>query len=503
MSNRLEQFLGKTAPWILDPKRALIACISAWVVTLPLTWHHPLLAFLGFVSAFFLCLAFSIELPILESFPLPPLTVLSLGLFIRCGLGPIFLAVAGSGADGFVDVWVRYGPKAQGLWLIFFGILICLSLWRKSVIYKISESHDDQSWLVQARLNPSFSDTLKILAILLSLYFGVYLLLSFLSGALDRQGLQYVAWTRRLWRLDTPVAAFSRFKELWFFLVPLWMRLMPKYLRMIIFVELLLFFSIALLSGSRGLLFYPLLMILCGSWLVLDNTRLLRKVFIFFLVLVITLSPVLFVVRDSVEFQLSRTPIDRFQSAVKAVRQPELILSKMRWIGRDLYACHDPFLFTPENKNIPLAGSTGLASIFSLWIPRHLNPHRPIIFDGHILAKRLQRITPSHWSDFWFPCLSLPADLYRRWSLPGVVIGSLLVSLLTTFVFGLWYRFASLSGSTFRVLVYLFPVTYLQSFPYGTSTETAWYLLWEFPKYIVAMFAIGLLADKFIRSTPK
>jgi hypothetical protein len=325
------------------------------------------------------------------------------------------------------------------------------------------------------------------------------------GGAFDRDFATYRSWVLTLWRLDTPVAAFSRLRDLWLLLVPLSLLLFRGAARGFPLVLLGIFGGVALLSGSRGLLFYPLLLVLAGLWLVPAPPRLLRRLVLLAAALMLVLSPLIFVVRDSARFQGTRAldPVARLGAAAAALANPEPLLAKARWIGRDLYACHDPYLFTPAHRNRRLAGAAGLRHLLWLWVPRHLRPDRPEIFDGPRLAKELQGVPRGTWADVWFPCLSLPADLWRRWGLAGLVGGSLVVALVVNGLTALWCRGLSFSGQAFPLLLLLYPSTYLQSFPFGTVQETCWALLWELPKYLLTLWLLGLVVDRLAqRSSP-
>lgn len=498
MHSRLQQLFGPASPWLLHPQRSGLVCLSAWVFSLPLTWHHPWLALLGFIAVWTLTVALWLEAPLLQTLPLPPLTVLLIGACLRWGIGPLLLAVGGSGGDDFVEIWIRHGPPAQLLWLVLTAALLLSALPQRRAVESAALSLPHPPLLTAANNHPRLRSQLTVLAAVLSLYMAAYICLSLLSGAFDRQFETYVNWTNQLWRLDTPVAAFSRLRDLWFLLFPLWWKLLARPWRFILGAEMFAFFAAAFLSGSRGLLFYPALLLFFGLWFVLKDLRFLRRLALALAALVFVLSPLIFVVRESPSFQQAEGWTGRLESVRQTLLQPEPLLDKTRWLGRDLYACHDPYLFTPENANEPLAGSMGLGSLFYLWVPKHILPDRPVLFDGHLIAKQLQRIELSSWTDVWFPCFSLPADLMRRWSVQGVLLGSFLVAASLQILFRLWYRSISISGSTFQLLLFLLPATYLQSFPFGTVSETLWSLLWELPKYLVVIWILGISSDSYL-----
>lgn len=262
--------------------------------------------------------------------------------------------------------------------------------------------------------------------------------------------------------------------------------------------ELLAFLAAALLSGSRGLLFYPALLSLFGLWFVLTDTRRLRRLVLSFALLVLVLSPLIYVVRESSPFQNAKNWMERIDAVGLTLTQSEPLLAKASWLGRDLYACHDPYLFIPDNRSEPYAGSSGLNSLLYLWVPKHFMPNQPVIFDGHLIAKKLQYKHIPSWSSGWFPCFSLPADLMRRWSVPGLLFGSLVVATVVHVLFRIWYRSITVSGNTFQLLLTFFPATYLQSFPFGTVSETSWVLLWELPKYLFAFWVTAAVVDRWV-----
>ena len=498
MSTRLQQLLGPTSLWLLNPKRSAVICFGGWLLSLVLTWQHPWLALLGFIAVWGLTLALWLEAPLLQSLPLPPLTVLLIGLCLRWGVGPLFLSLGGSGGDPFVDIWIRYGPQAQLLWLSLTAALLFFALNQRKIIACAATKQPSSSWLNAVHESPKLHAQIKALAFILSLYMLSYILLSGVGGAFDRQDDSYAAWTQQLWRLDTPIAAFSRLRDIWFILFPLWWKVLDRSWRLFLGAQLFTFAGLAILSGSRGLLFYPTLLLVFGLWFVVIRFRLLRQLVVVVFALFLTLSPLVHVVRESNAFQSADSLSGRLSAVFISMSEPEPLLDKARWIGRDLYACHDPYLFTPENRHRQPDGFNGLHSLFYLWLPKHFLPNQPVIFDGHLIAKQLQYGSIPVWSVNWFPCFSLPADLMRRWSLSGVFLGSTVVAAFVQYLIWLWYRTARISGSTFQLLILLLPATYLQSFPFGTVSETAWALLWELPKYLVVLWILGAFVDRYL-----
>lgn len=495
---RLAALLGQGDRWLLSPGRSALLGLGLWALTLPLARERWPMAGLAMVAFWLLLQTVRLEAPLLERLPFPPLTVLVLGMALRWGLGPLLMALSGSGKDPFLAVWVRHGVASQLLWLALTAAIVLVAQLQRGRIGRLAASLPPGPLAEAFRAPGPARRRLGWMALLLGLYMLLYVVLSLLSGAFDRDFATYVGWVHTLWRLDTPVAALSRLRDLWLVLVPLSLAVFRGPGRWLPAALLVVFVGVALLSGSRGLLFYPLLLLLAGLWLLPISPRLLRQLALVAAAVMLTLSPLIFVVRDSASFQgtAALDPVARLGAAVTALRDPEPLLAKARWIGRDLYACHDPFLFTPAQRRAAPAGGAGLGHLVWLWVPRHLRPDRPEIFDGPRLAKALQGVPRGTWADVWFPCLSLPADLWRRWGLAGLLGGSLVVAVAVNALAALWYRSVAALGGAFPLLLLLFPSSYLQAFPFGTVQETCWALLWELPKYLLVLWLLGVLVDR-------
>ncbi|MEB3333647.1 MAG: hypothetical protein VKP70_01535 [Cyanobacteriota bacterium] len=495
---RLAALLGRGEGWLLSPGRSALIGLALWLALLPLVRERWAMAGLAVVAFWLLCQTVRVEAPLLERVPFPPLTVLVLGMVMRWGLGPLLMAFSGSGNDPFLAVWVEHGPAIQLLWLTLTASIVLVAQLQRERIARVAASLPPAPLAEWFRQRGSTRRRLGWIALLLGVYMAFYVALSLLSGAFDRDFATYVGWVHTLWRLDTPVAALSRLRDLWLLLVPLTLLVFRGPGRWFSAALLLVFIGVALLSGSRGLLFYPLLLLVGGLWLLPVSPRLLRQLILIAAALMVALSPLIFVARDSARFQGTNAldPVARLGAVAATLRNPEPLLAKARWVGRDLYACHDPYLFTATHRAAAPVGGAGLNHLLWLWVPRHLKPDRPEIFDGPRIAKELQGVPRGTWADVWFPCISLPADLWRRWGLAGLAAGSLVVALVVNGLTALWCRCLSLPGSGVQLLLLFYPSTYLQSFPFGTVQETAWSLLWELPKYLLTLWLIGALVDR-------
>lgn len=492
VANRIYQSVATNGvpPWL-----SAVACLIVYICLLPLLWPHYLMGFLGFVSIWFVFATMYIEWPLLGKVPVPPLTVIMSAVCIRAGIAPVLLAASGYSGDSFLDTWVEFGMDAQLLWISVAAILL-VGVWTqrdpvKALAKKIESEGTSNTRLDCRGLS---HHVIRSLCVVLSGYMVMYTASSLVSGAWDRQFDVYMEWASKSWRIDTPLTAFSRLRDIWFCLIPLfWWKLGRPYKFLVGSIGLV-YVGSAILSGSRGLLFYPVLMSYCGLWVTSISKRFLCGIGICMATIFLIAAPVIYGIRDTAAFQGAKDWTGKVNAIGTTLTAPEPIIEKARWVGRDLYACHDPFLFTHNNEENLKQGWRGLHSLLYLWIPNSLMKNRPVIFDGHLIAKRLQGISEME-GRFWYPCISLPGDLYRRWSWQGIFLGGSLISIVFWGLCRLWYKSASYSKGTFRFLVLMLPVSYLQSIPLGTVQETAWGLLWELPKYLVTLFLIGWICD--------
>lgn len=434
-----------------------------------------------------------------------PLFIISLGVYLRAGLGLGLLYFTPHNIDDhFIKVWATSISQLQLIWLpLQLGLLFYAICEQKILLrrYRISAYYSYPSQFARALSNRR---SLNALYLALTIFFAVYLVASQLSNAFSRDFETYYFLTHLLWRFDTPTTALLRLRDIWLFITPIYYRSLPYSLRLIPLMLLSVFFTSALLSGSRGLLLYPILLLTVGFAASVRSKQKIILLFLSLFTVALTLIPTIYVLRESPAFQSAQHPIERLKSILILPAQDlSSIIARLPYTGRDLYACHDPFLFEPANRKHLNYGWHSISAFPWLFVPRHFFPAQPPIFDGPIIAKRLQGVEPSRWSSVWFPCISLPADLYRRFDIIGLLTGSLFTSIIVGFLSTLWKQLVTRNHipGPFEFLLWSLPLTYIQSFPLGTLSETSWFLLWDLPKYLLVFFILSRVSTLISRKT--
>ena len=98
----------------------------------------------------------------------------------------------------------------------------------------------------------------------------------------------------------------------------------------------------------------------------------------------------------------------------------------------------------------------------------------------------------------WYPCLYMPADLYRRGGVWAVVLGGIAYGLVLSLMSILWSRAVDMELPSYAsLIVWALPISMMQAPPAGTVLEVIWFAVWEVPKYVIAAFLIGWIMDKF------
>jgi hypothetical protein len=492
-TSRLNQLLGP-AVLLLHPGYSLVFLIPAFAALLPLA-NQPLGIALAALSTYFLLMAARIEKSWLNTTPLPPLTILCFGGWLRCGLGGALIALGPPDTPTPLTTgMLRHLPETQMLWLSLCGAAILIfAFWPSRLQPRdpLPKAASDQ---------PLVNIALACSSVALGL-----ILIGSLSGTLDRSPVAYLHWVAQRWRPDSVLVIFARFRDVFFLLAPLAIsKARFNWQKLILTSIFIIYISLSLPLGGRGLLLWPFVYACFGLWLTPLNPRRLRAIILTVATTCIILIPVIQSYKIGLaQFNNQRATLEQRIEAVletamsknlTLLPSPELIGST----GRSLYGCVDALLFQPPASAQPRAGWHGLDSVLTAWIPDLIIHKSRPVRDAHLIAAQASGITREQAESRVYTshdCVSLGGDLYWRGGWPIVVLGSAFAAIAYRLVSSLWYRHAGWT-STWQILLLVYPATFLTAYPAGSIGETAWLWMWDLPKYVVLISLICWIIDR-------
>ena len=443
-----------------------------------------------------------------------PIFVILLSLLTKTGIALFFVKTLGQFSlspfdEGQYIITFEYADKLAFLWLLFLLPSAPLIFY----IYGKTKLHLNNTFLDTPikSFNPYFlafrkpssyplvsRSTYSLFVLIIASFTLFFAFCAFSAGIYDRGSLYISNATNSQYRLFSILLSLTRIRDIFFFSFPhiLFRANLP--LRLLSIFSFVITLSQGAISGSRGEFLYPILLALLGFFTLLNIS--IRSILSLSSALLILLAsaPILEAVRDHPRFSsTSITDIPNRLSVIWSIipHSKERILYRAPQIGRQLYACSDPFLFLPRNSQYLSHGFNDLNQILQSAIPRIFsksNPHHT--FNSPQLAQQLIGVDRPGW----YPCITLPADLYRRLGYKAVFVGGLIFFSLIVFVHYLWCKlFFRTSLSVFHLLCILFPISYLRFPPLGTINEVIWTLSWDMPKYILFFWLLSKISRLF------
>lgn len=425
---------------------------------------------------------------------------------LKGGIGTLLIASLGmlSVADTDYGQYIVTFEKVtdiQALWLTFGAGCLIVSL--SSLFLKRMALNRESllSLTVWDRLDGDRNRSagsvhwcLLYVGIILGCYTLVYTFNGFITGAFDRGYMYEENILRPRDFLTSFLTPYLRLRDIFFFLCPILFVKTRSFYRAFIVATLMAVILVGAISGGRGDVIYPIILISVGLFLTgLDRMRLL-KVFIAVGFACTLLVPVLESFRDSDLVMRSRLndPLSRISAIVRSVPSArDRILYRTPQIGRQVYACSDPFLFLERNKPELGYGFQDAYRLVLSVVPQSLKDPSYKTFDGSDIAKRLI----GRPKEGWFPCMSLPGDLYRRGGIKTVFVGSIFFWLVILMISRSLIAFvASHPAGVFSILLASFPVSYIRSAPLGTVSEVIWTLGWDLCKYLIVFVILSFIS---------
>ena len=313
------------------------------------------------------------------------------------------------------------------------------------------------------------------------------------TGNLDRGYFGAVAVNQSHFGFWTYLNLFPRFESFGFVLVPLvWHR--SESIARIAFIPILAaYFLVAFVSGSRGIVIFPIIFIVVGyfffrhlRWVKLDR--------IGFLMIIAFLPFIVFIdaYRNTDAYRETRSTdiIGRLGAVDDALFRMSTLdektgIQKSSYftLGAALLGKSDQLIYQMTPNFIPHAGFDNFVAIYYTFAPTYLFPGKPFLLDSNmILWRYLDR------EDRVGRAISLPADGYRRFGWLGIPPVVAFFFWLYGFVSGRFYKIYLTKDALLGIFLILYLLSYFQNPPFGTVLESWWQMSYNLAKHIVVLF---------------
>lgn len=441
---------------------------------------------------------------------LAPSVVFVVGVLARFGVGSLLVGltpeehVLNGEYRQYIVSWLYSGDTAR-LWTsyivsggIVFGLLDKYKKNNRPDRTTAGEVSGWLEWIYKARSKrvDGYKGFKALTCTLLLIYFASSCISAW-TGSMDR-GANYSYWAELTFRPEAIFIAFARLRQIGYFLLPLTWKLSSRRLRLFMLLIALLPLIMELIAGGRGSVLYPIVMVFAGYLCTAVETR---KVLIYGVLLVSLIGvavPYIAAYRDSAAMGgTSHRNIRGRLGALLTGVEGERVVYRYMALGREVYACSDGFVVeAAEEKGLARAGISDLKleSLGRILLPRWISKDKKYEkADSASIAKGLMGVEKRNW----YPCITTPADLFRRERWRGVIGGGALMGAILWFLDSRWLELGRKKRNLETLLVTVLPITYIQAGMYGTVRELVWQIAWELPKYIVLFWGI----NKVVRYT--
>jgi hypothetical protein len=469
-TSRFTQWMPTVSRFVQHTWLTLVFAIGISSLLLLVSVHWALMPLCVWV----VLVGLKIDWALLDRMAIPPLVILILLPAIGMGLGiPLFV--------GTLDIGLS--PLHLIMQLVF--LLGAPFLF---VGYRLGRGSIRNNWCPPdtERIFDTEAKPLMTVAYFFLVFDIIRITIGWRSGSLDR-GYAGEALLDQQMGVWTFAGIFGRWNNLWFFFLPLLWRKGSLLLRALVAASLGYYVLIAFGSGSRGLLIYPFIFVVCGLYFFVDKPRFRPErwapvAIIFVIIYIYALD----VFRNTAQFQNSKlTDLSARLAATSAIAEEAKERQDFSLtMGRALIAVSDELIYELTPDTIPYAGAGDiLPALPWTWVPHALAPNKPIIWDNNevVVSYTNSRNERS------FAAISLSADLYRRFGWAGIPVGLFLVGVLYgALVRGIIavYRWNSV---VIGVTLIAFLTGGLQSVFTSTVLQTWWIWAYDLPKHLIPL----------------
>jgi hypothetical protein len=470
---RFQAYFPFASKVVGNPAAAAVAAVPLAVIAGVWSVHYALAVVLGWqvIAAFYL------ERRILDFCLLPPFAAVFLWQFLGLGVG-ISLIVSESPSTfdpAFLRmqlIWVLGFPVFYGAYALFFRRV-------KAVVVPIPTSAPQhQAWRVVFVIG-----WLMLLMRITGFVVGV------VTGAEDRGEFNLRAITEQKFGIWTAFQLLPRFSNVGFVLLPVLYARSSALGRAVLGAMVGIYFVLALVSGGRGILFYPLLFVIIGSYAFRPVRRVpLDVVMLGLALLILPLIAFIGSYRGTEGFVGTRMLDVRGRvMAMGQTRDVSVSGPSARTVtGTALLGVNDTMIYEATPEVVPHARWENFNAILFTWIPTFVWRDKPILLDGNAVT--------SQYIDYELgntgATVSLGADLYRRFGWVGVAVGMplafALFGALSWFCYDVYLR----RNFTVGVVLVIFTISFASWSPLQTVLTTWWNFAYDTPRHLLALGAI-------------
>jgi len=294
------------------------------------------------------------------------------------------------------------------------------------------------------------------------------------------------------------LSLFPKFSIMGFIGVPILWKASKIKGRMVLCFSLAVFGACALLSGTRGWVVYPVVLMLAGAYMFRENdSRRFEAGLLVAFVLGAVVTVVVLAYRDSPAYKNS-SALD-FKARLLAAKI--LFVPKTENSGKkqlysygtafSLFGYEDAMVYGYTPKKIPHAGWSGFSAIPLTWIPTYFYRDKPPLLDGEWVAGSYKD-PPIQMVGHQ---VSLMADAYRRFGWAGispvVFLAFAFYGALSRWLLNLWRN-----GSLFGWAAMMFAFMFFWSRPFSTILTTWWVFFYDTPKHVVMLSILCWIISK-------
>ena len=334
----------------------------------------------------------------------------------------------------------------------------------------------------------------------LFLLYMIIFMAGYITGGSDRTritefgGSDFTAWS--IFKM------FPRFPIMYFVLLPLMFQMARMPVRVLLFAMNGFLFFTFLISGSRGQLLTPICLLLIGWWSFSQVSRRVVGFIIIMICLALPYIPLIALYRSTEAFENTSQGdwLGRIEAFGKireglAAWDPEGLI---QLTGESLLGVDDPQIFRRSPEDIPFAGWENVERLKNFWLPTVLAPEKLHLLDMNDIVRKYRDSETLTGAGITFT-----ADMYRRFGWQGIVLGNLILGAFLGAFYRVVFRWQRGRHPVVGTLIIVYFISYFTSTPYRTLLETCWIWLWEFPKHMIALAAIVMVAKSVVDDSGK